>query len=341
MTRSKGKDPAARAGKARVTVVFTGGTIAMSPAPGSGGVVPGVRAATLVECLQALLPGVEINPVEWSDLPSPHMGPVEMFRLAKEVEEALRGPEVSGAVVVHGTDVLEETAFMMDLVIDSEKPVILTGAMRYHDEPGYDGVRNLLYAVRGCLAREAQGMGAMVLMADRLFAAAEVTKVNSINVDSFDAPGHGPVGLVEGDEIHFIRRPERQERLPAREIEPNVDLIQMSPGADGRFVRCALERNAAGMVVVAFGAGNVPPGVVPALEEAIARGIPVVVTSRCAKGGAWPIYGYSGGGRDLAKRGIILGGRLPGEKARIKLIVGLGISREMERVRELFVRSQR
>ena len=336
MTRSNGPAPGEREGAARVKIFFTGGTIAMSPAPGSGGVVPGVKATTLVEHLQGLLPGVEIGPVEWSDLPSPHMGPREMFRLAKEVEESLRDPGVAGAVVVHGTDVLEETAFMMDLVVDSEKPVILTGAMRYHDEPGYDGVRNLLYAVRGCLAREAQGMGAMVLMADRLFAAAEVTKVNSINVDSFDAPGHGPVGLVEGDELHFIRRPQRQERIPAREIEPNVDLILMSPGSDGRFVRCALERNAAGIVVVAFGAGNVPPGVVPALEEAIHLGIPVVVTSRCAKGGAWPIYGYAGGGRDLARKGMILGGRLPGEKARIKLVVGLGLSREADWIRDLF-----
>ena len=336
MTRNKRSGQVSPAGPGRVAVFFTGGTIAMSPAPGSGGVVPGVRSTTLVERLQVLLPGVEISPVDWSDLPSPHMGPEDMFRLAKEVEAALRDPELSGAVVVHGTDVLEETGFMMDLIVDSPKPVVLTGAMRYHDEPGYDGVRNLLYAIRACLTKEARGMGVMVLMADRLFAAAEVTKVNSINVDSFDAPGHGPVGLVEGDELHFIRRPERQAHLPAREIEPDVDLILMSPGVDGRLVRCSLESGAAGIVVAAFGAGNVPPKVVPDLEEAVRRGLPVVVTSRCAKGGAWPIYGYPGGGRDLARKGMILGGRLSGEKARIKLIVGLGLTREMDRIRELF-----
>jgi len=289
-----------------------------------------------VDHLKTLIPGVDLRPMDWSEKPSPHLTPQDMFRLAKDVDKVLAEPQVSGAVVVHGTDVMEETAFMMDLTLTSPKPVVLTGAMRYHDEPGYDGLRNLLYATRACLTGEAVGLGVMILMADRFFAAAEATKVNSINVDSFDAPGHGPLGLVEGDELHFIRRPVRPKPIPAESIETNVDLIKMTIGADDRFVRTSLEHGAAGLVAVAFGAGNLPPKTVGALEEAVAAGLPVVVTSRCPMGGAWPIYGYPGGGRDLAKKGMILGGRLKGEKAQIKLMVGLGSTRDPARIRNLF-----
>lgn len=308
----------------------------MSPAPGQAGVVPGVGTGLLVDHLRGLIPGVELRAVDWSEKPSPHLTPEDMFRLARDVDQVLAENQVRGAVVVHGTDVMEETAFMMDLTLTSPKPAILTGAMRYHDEPGYDGVRNLLYATRACLTEEAQGRGVMILMADRFFAAAEATKVNSINVDPFQAPGHGPMGLVEGDELHFIRRPLRQPPILTEAIEPNVDLIKLTVGADDRFVRTSLERGAAGLVAVAFGAGNLPPGVVPALEEAVAAKVPVVVTSRCPTGGAWPIYGYPGGGRDLARKGMILGGRLKGEKAQIKLMVGLGSTRDPDRIRKLF-----
>jgi L-asparaginase len=319
-----------------VAIFFTGGTIAMKLGRGSKGVVPEVQFQSLVDQLAPFQRDVHFKAIHWADLPSPHMTPERMFQLAIDVEKVLKEPHIDGAVVVHGTDVMEETAFMMDLVIDSPKPVVLTGAMRYHNEPGYDGLRNLLYSVRACQAPESLHMGAMILMTDRLYAAREVTKVHSINVDAFDAPGLGPLGFVEGEKFHFVRRRTDRAHFRVEGIEPNVDLVKLCTGMDDRFIRCSLKHGVAGLVIEALGSGNVHPGVVQAIEETIEQGIPVVMTTRCIRGGAWPIYGYPGGGRSLHKKGVIMAGRLSGQKARIQLMVALAKTRDMQQIRELF-----
>jgi L-asparaginase len=323
-------------GRDTVAIFFTGGTIAMKLGRGSKGVVPEVQFQSLVDQLEPFQKDVHLKAIHWADLPSPHMTPERMFQLARDVEKVLQEPHINGAVIVHGTDVMEETAFMMDLVIDSPKPVVLTGAMRYHNEPGYDGLRNLLYSVRACQAPESLNMGAMVLMTDRLYAAREVTKVHSINVDAFESPGLGPLGFVEGDELHFVRSRTDRAHFRVENIEPNVDLVKLCTGMDDRFIRCSLEHGVAGLVIEALGSGNVPPGVVRAIEETVEQGIPVVLTTRCIRGGAWPIYGYPGGGKSLHKKGVIMAGRLSGQKARIQLMVALAKTRDLQQIRELF-----
>jgi L-asparaginase len=323
-------------GRDTVAIFFTGGTIAMKLGRGSKGVVPEVQFQSLVDQLMPFQKDVRFKAIHWADLPSPHMTPERMFQLAVDVEKVLQEPHINGAVVVHGTDVMEETAYMMDLVIDSPKPVVLTGAMRYHNEPGYDGLRNLLYSVRACQAPESLHMGTMILMTDRLYAAREVTKVHSINVDAFDAPGLGPLGFVEGERFRFVRRRTDRVHFPVERIEPNVDLIKLYTGMDDRFIRCSLEHGVSGLVIEALGSGNVPPGVVQAIEETVEQGIPVVATTRCIRGGAWPIYGYPGGGRSLHKKGVIMAGRLSGQKARIQLMVVLAKTHDMQQIKELF-----
>ena len=322
-----------------VAIFFTGGTIAMKLGNGSKGVVPEVQFQSLVDQLTPYQSDVHFKAIHWADLPSPHMTPERMFQLAIDVEKVLKAPYIDGAVVVHGTDVMEETAFMMDLVIASPKPVVLTGAMRYQNEPGYDGLRNLLYSVRACQAPESLHMGAMILMTDRLYAAREVTKVHSINVDAFDSPGLGPLGFVEGEKFRFVRRRTDRTHFRVKGIEPNVDLVKLCTGMDDRFIRCSLKNGVAGLVIEALGSGNAPPGVLQAIEETVEQGIPVVMTTRCIRGGAWPIYGYPGGGRSLHKKGVIMAGRLSGQKARIQLMLALAKTRDMQQVRALFERS--
>ncbi len=319
-----------------VAIFFTGGTITMELGRGSQGVVPEVQFESLMDKLKPFLRDVHLRAIHWADMPSPHMTPERMFQLARDVGKVLQEPHINGVIVVHGTDVMEETAFMMDLVIDTPKPVVFTGAMRYHNEPGYDGLRNLLYSVRACQAPESLNMGAMVLMTDRLYAAREVTKVHSINVDSFDAPGLGPLGFVEGDQLHFMRRPTDRTHLSVTSLVPNVDLVKLCTGMDDRFIHCSREYGAAGLVIEALGSGNVPPGVVRAIEETVEQGIPVVMATRCIRGGAWPIYGYLGGGLSLHKKGVIMAGRLSGQKARIQLMVALAKTHDLQQIRELF-----
>jgi L-asparaginase len=324
-----------------VVIFFTGGTITMRPQAEERGVVPSDEFERLFAELRPHVRGVDFRPVLWSNLPSPHMTPEHMFRLARDIDAALADPDVAGAVVIHGTDVLVESAYMADLVLASAKPVVFTGSMRYYSETGFDGIRNLLNGVKACVLPLPPEAGVVLLMTDRIFSAAEVVKVNSLNIDAFEAPESGPVAYVAGDDVRLTRGFHHRAApgrpiIRTRRIEPTVGLIACYTGMDGALVDHLVARGAAGLVIEGFGAGNVPPGLVPALERAIAANIPVVLTTRCPEGGVWPMYAYPGGGADLEKKGVILGGRLSGTKARIKLMVALGATTHMKKIRRLF-----
>jgi L-asparaginase len=327
-----------------VVIFFTGGTITMRPLAHDRGVVPSDEFDRLFAELRPHIPSVDFRPVLWSNLPSPHMTPDHMFRLARDIDRALSAPSVQGAVVIHGTDVLVESAYMAELTLRSDKPVVFTGSMRYYSETGFDGIRNLLNGIKACLLPLPAETGIVLLMTDRMFAAREVLKMNSLNIDAFAAPESGPVAYVAGEDVHLTRNlPQRSEiRRPlirTRQIEPNVAMVSCYTGMDGSLIEHLLHQRVAGLVLEGFGAGNVPPGMVPAVQKAVASGIPVVLTTRCPEGGVWPMYAYAGGGADLVTKGVILGGRLSGPKARILLMVALGAARSIGRIRQIFERN--
>jgi L-asparaginase len=324
-----------------VAVFFTGGTITMRPQAHERGVVPSDEFGRLFAELRPHIPGVDFRPVLWSNLPSPHMTPAHMFRLARDIDKALAATSVRGAVVIHGTDVLVESAYMAELTLRSHKPVVFTGSMRYYSETGFDGIRNLLNGMRACLLPLPPETGVVLLMTDRIFSAREVVKINSLNIDAFEAPESGPVAYVAGEDVRLTRRspPAVDTRRPlirTERIEPNVAMISCYTGMDGTLIDHLRRRGMAGLVLEGFGAGNVPPGLLPAVEKTIGRGIPVVLTTRCPEGGVWPMYAYAGGGADLVKKGVILGGRLAGPKARILLMAALGATRSIARIKRIF-----
>ena len=319
-----------------VVIFFTGGTSGMRPLEGASGVAPADAFDRLMADLSRVVEGVRLRGVQWADMPSPHMTPEDMFRLVLDIREALADPSTAGAVVVHGTDVMEESAYMADLAVNSPKPVVFTGSMRYLGELGYDGLRNLLFSIKAAASPELTGLGATILMADRIFAASEAVKVHSTGIDPFESPGVGPLGFAAEDGVHLIRGLSGRRNLNPLKIEPQVDLIVCSPGMDGRHLKASLEQGAAGLVLEGFGAGNVPPGPLSELEAVLAKKIPVVLTTRCIKGGVRPIYGYPGGAVDLKQRGVIFGGLLSGQKARILLMIALGITRDPGQIREIF-----
>jgi L-asparaginase len=322
-----------------ILVFFTGGTIGMAPAEGVHGVAPGGNFEKLLNQLAPQREGITLRPVEWSDKPSPHMTPSDMFRLAREVEAALAEPQTLGAVILHGTDVLAESAYMCDMVIGSDKPVILTGSMRYYSESGYDGIRNLINGVRACLLPLPPGTGACVLMTDRIFAAREAVKVNSLNVDAFESREAGIVGYVAGESVILAGCPlahAPRRKLRPEAIELNVPLLSAYTGMDRSLIDYLRSQGIKGLVIEGFGAGNVPPTIVPAIEACLADAIPVVLSTRCIEGGVWPIYGYPGGGADLSDRGVILCGRLGGPKARLRLMCALGLTSDPHELHDLF-----
>jgi len=322
----------------RIHVFFTGGTIGMTPAPGCPGVVPGGTFQGLLENLARPPAGLRLEPLAWADKPSPHMTPADMLALSRDLDQALARPGSRGAVVLHGTDVLVETAYLLDLTLTSPLPVVCTGAMRYYAECGFDGLRNLINSLRACLALPS-GSGASLLMTDRLFAARTAVKVNSLNIDAFEAREDGVLGSVAGESMVLSPRaaaPRSRRVLSPAHMEANVPLAACATGMDGAVLDWHREQGAQGLVLEGFGAGNVPPGLVPAIERCLAAGLPVVLATRCIEGGVWPLYAYPGGGADLAARGVLLSGRLGAPRARLLLMALLGCGLAGDELRRAF-----
>jgi L-asparaginase len=242
---------------------------------------------------------------------------------------------VDGIVVTHGTDTLEETAFLLDLTLAPERPVVFCGAMRTISEPGWDGPANLTAAVRVAAHPASRGRGVLVAFGGEVHSASEVTKWHTQQLSAFRSPA-GPLGTVERDAVRFRRPAAAGRPIPARRIEPRVALLVMAAGCDAAPVHEALRRGARGLVIEATGCGNVPPRVLPGIRAARRAGVPVVIVSRCPEGRVTPTYAYEGGGRQLRDLGAIFAPELPGHKARIKLMVGLGSTTDTEALRELF-----
>ena len=306
-------------GLARVVVVSTGGTIASKVDHGRDAVVSSVSGAELLRNLGPLAPAVEVSVEEFCNIGSFRLELETVFGLAKRISEILADAAISGVVVTHGTDTMEESAFLTDLVVASDKPVVFTGAQRHADEPDSDGPRNLADAIRLAASPAARGLGTMILFEQEFHAARDATKLHASRVGTFASGEHGKLGEVDGDAVVVQRRPERHRlNLTARGIETRVDLIKLVLGSDARFVNCALESGTRGLVLEAFGRGNGTREVVAAVREAVRRGVAVVVTTRCPQGRVMPIYG-DGGGKDLAAAGAFFAGDLSGLKARMLL----------------------
>lgn len=319
----------------RIAILTTGGTIAMQYDAAAGGAVPALGAADFAAALPAGLP--ELRTEELLNLPSSHFTLETLRSIRERVAELVAEPEVDGVVLTHGTDVLEETACLLDLTVPGEKPVVLTGAMRAASDVGYNGHANLLAAVRVAAAPQARGLGTVVVLNDEIHAARHVTKMHTLSIATFQSPGGGPVGRVEGDAIVIERRPERQV-LPWRGLEPNVALLKLAVGMEADLLEDALARPVRGVVIEALGGGRVPPWWLPAIERAQAQGVPVVIASRCPAGRVWDAYGYPGAYRTLADLGCLFAAGLNGQKARIKLMVVLAAAETTDEVVELWNR---
>ncbi len=322
-----------------VILIFTGGTIGMSENPEAGGVVPDDNFSKLLAEVTPEGHNVKVRPVLWSDVPSPHMTPDMMLRLSKDIETYLSEKCVLGAVILHGTDLMAETAYMLDLTVNSPKPVILTGAMRYFNESGYDGVRNLVDAVRVCLLPPPEGTDVIIQMADKLFAAKNAIKSSSLSVDPFIGQNTGRLGFIAGESVILTRsKPGRRPRLPfeTSHADPDVHLIGCHPGMDSTIIDCLREKGAKGIVLEGFGAGNTPPGIVEGIKKCIGQDIPVVLCTRCIEGGVWPIYAYPGGAANLKSLGVITAGGLSAIKATLLLKLLVGSNCSLTQIKQIF-----
>ena len=307
----------------RLLTLFTGGTISMTVLPGVGA-VPARSGREILERVPQLSEVADLEVEDFARLPGPHWTPARLLDLARHLRSRLAGGAFTGAVVTHGTDTLEETAFFLDLVLDGPTPVVLTGAMKTADDPSWDGPANLVAAARCAVCPDAAGQGVLVVMDGAIYSAEGATKLHTDAFGAFGDPRHGAVGEVEPEGVRLVRRSDRPAPLPLLGIEPEVALVAAALGTDGRPILSALREGARGIVLEALGRGNVPPAMLPAIREAIAARVPVVVASRCARGRTAPRYGYEGGGATLEQAGAVFAGDLSAAKARVKLMVLLG-----------------
>ena len=330
-----GKRRGAVATKPHVHVMFTGGTISMKIDPETSAAIPALSGRDIVSQVPGLRRAARLTLEDYARLPGPHVGPRWMWGLKKRIEAHLADPKVDGVVVTHGTDTMEETAFLVDLTTETSKTVVFCGAMRTLGEPGSDGPSNLQLAVRTAANPDARGHGVLIAVGEEILAAGEAVKTHTQNLGAFKSD-IGPVAILDRSGVRFVRGAVRRRFVQAGSIDPRVDLHVMATGSDDGLLRASLLRGARGLVIEGTGAGNVPPGAVPAIQDAIKASIPVVITSRCGSGSVAPLYGYQGGGAQLQKLGCVLGGDLVGQKARILLMVALGAGISGLALRALF-----
>jgi L-asparaginase len=319
-----------------LTLVATGGTIASTR--GDDGTVAATRSGA---DLLAMVP--DAADVEVVDLPVPgswNMSGTHALRVALAARDAL-AEGATGVVVTHGTDVLEETAFLTELVARSATvrgPIVFTAAMRHGSEFAPDGPRNLADALAVARDPAAVGRGVLVCLNGELHHARWVAKVHATALQAFASPGRAAVGAVDesGVRFHLGSPPPPADPPESPGMQASVPILVSHWDSDEDLVAWHLERGAAGLVVEAGGAGNVNVGLLAGIDLALAQGVPVVVASRCLGGQVTPIYGGAGGFATLAAKGAIASAGLTAGKARLALQVALGLGGSTEEVRSYF-----
>ncbi|MGH2985503.1 MAG: asparaginase [Solirubrobacterales bacterium] len=326
-----------RGDKPAILVISLGGTIAMTPTGEGDGVSPTLDGDDLVAAIEGIGSLAEIRTLSFERMPGAHLGFDDVIRLAERIRS--ESGSVDGVVVTQGTDTIEETAFALDLLLDGEAPVVVTGAMRNPAAVSADGAANLLGSIRVAASREARGLGVVVVINDEVHAARFVRKTHSSSLAAFSSTP-GLLGSISEGVPQIVLRPVNAVSLPSPPdgTPVPVALITMSLGDDGRMLAALPELGYGGVVVEALGGGHVQPPVAGEIER-LTDVMPVVFTSRTGRGSALErTYDFDGSELDLRRRGAIPGGWLNGSKARVLLALLLRAGAGIEVITATFAR---
>ena len=308
---------------ARVAVVFTGGTISMRFDPVAGGNVPVLDGAAILAPTPGLDAIADVVPIDYGLTPASHFTFPQLFEIAATLRGAARGPDVDGAVVVQGTDTIEETAFCWDLVLAGPKPVVVTGAMRRRTSPGTTGRRTCATPCARRPRRSCATRASWSSLAGTIEPADDVMKTHTSALDTFRSPNGGSLGGWERTASLLVRRRGRRRHVPATRAAERVHLVTATVAMDGSLLDAAGARRCRRDRGRGHRGGNTSPELLAAAERAMAAGIPVVLASRCPAGRATAGYAFPGGGANGTGR------RDPRRdpvraKARVALALGLG-----------------
>lgn len=304
----------------KLLILHTGGTISMKE--GEDGKVSPSNENPLLAALERLNHPAKLVQESLFNIPSPHINIEHWQQLKMRIEKAVNEENVDGVVITHGTDTLEETSYFLDLALNVNVPVAITGAMRSSNELGADGLINLQSAILVALNEESRDKGVLVVMNDEIHNAKFVTKTHTTNVATFQTPTFGPCGLVTKESVIFFQKLTAYERYPIQQVtKANVQLLKAYAGMDSFLLEQLAKSKCDGVVIEALGAGNLPPSCLAGIEALVNANIPIVIVSRAFNGITQDVYDYVGGGKQLKQQGIIFTKGLSGQKARIKLMV--------------------
>lgn len=319
----------------KILLIHTGGTIAMKENEEKT-VQLSEEHPLLAFQKQFDVPATIITKL-FANVPSPYIGPNMVLELVNFIKSCVTQYDIDGIVITHGTDTLEETAYTLDLIAPFKQPIILTGAMKSSTELGSDGPGNLLSAIRVALHPKAEQIGVAVVMNDEIHAPKFVTKIHTSSVSAFESPLTGPLGIVTKNDVVFFYTPEKEKPISVTHIEKRVHLLKLYSGIDDETMKFIETMPLDGLVIEAFGQGNVPQSIVPSIERMLTNNIPVVIASRSVRGIVEPVYGYEGGGKHLEQLGCIFSKQLSGQKARLKLLFALHHTTDLKELRKFFV----
>lgn len=320
----------------KILIVFTGGTFSMMIDKETGGAIPRYSGEELVEMMPKAREMADISCYDFGKYPGPHVTPEIMLELSRQIKLKLSENNYDGVIVTHGTDTLEETAYLLDLTIKTDIPIVVTGSMKNSSDPGWDGPRNLLDSISVCLNNNSRNIGVLVCLNGEVNAASEVTKIFSDEVDTFKSLDFGSLGFVQDGKVIYNRFPRHLEHIETDKIITNVDLITVYSGMGEKFFEFSANSNIEGLVIEALGIGNVPPAAFEGIKYVSEKKIPVVLVSRCPAGETDNIYSYPGAGKHLHDLGVIFTDYLNGQKARIKLMLALGTTSNLSELNKMF-----
>lgn len=309
--------------KKRIALLSTGGTIASVPGKEGRAVAGALPGEALAEHT-GLVGQMEIHVESVFQKASNSIGHAQWQILATRCKELAESGHIEGIVITHGTDTLEDTAYYLQCVVDTRTvPVVITGSQRVPHAIGSDAYANLRQALELAACNHASGLGVLVSFNQSVYSANFVRKVSSYQLNGFDAPGLGPVGLLDDGEFHLLQRPVLQSLLPNADTFPRVDILPVYGGAEAAMVKAVLSSGPAGVVIDGVGRGQVPPEWVPLLHDAMNSGMAVVVCSSTLHGATRQSYEYPGALYDLVNAGAVEARHLSARKARIRLALAM------------------
>lgn len=321
--------------KPKVAIIFTGGTISMSVDEEIGAAIPSLNGQDIISMVTNIDKLADIEIIEYSEIPGPHITFDMLFDIRRIIQELATREDITGIIITHGTDTLEESAYFWDLTLNIHKPIVVVGAMRNSSELGYDGPANLAAAVCTAISPKSKDKGVLVVLNNEVNTALEVTKTNTLSLNTFQSR-YGPIGIIDTNDFIVHRNITGRDFIDTDGIEEKVFLIKSCIDMDPQIIDFYLSQGAKGIVIEAMGRGNLPPAFLPYLKKAVEQNVAVIIVSRCPSGRVMSSYGYEGGGKMLHDLGVIFGGELSGQKARIKLMLALNKSNDHDYIRDLF-----